>query len=81
MSKIVLRHILEKHFGKHEKIKFAEAEIINLFGANVIDNPDINLTDLGYKPAYLDASEENLLDGQCRFCEMIWYNCICPHDK
>lgn len=30
-----------------------------------------------YKPAYLDQSKDNLIDGKCYFCGRDWANCIC----
>lgn len=35
-----------------------------------------------HKPAYIDASDENLKDGfYCWFCGMGWYNCLCCHEE
>lgn len=43
---------------------------------------DKELSDLGYEPAYLNSNDENLEDGKyCRFCGMIWYNCLCSHNN
>jgi hypothetical protein len=35
-----------------------------------------------YKPACIDASDENLRDDfYCYFCDMVWYNCLCCHEE
>lgn len=80
MSKIILKHILEKHFGKnHPKIEYALIEINSLY-YNPLNN-EVN-GDSIVRPAYEDASKENLdNEGRCRLCGMVWYNCLCAHEN
>lgn len=78
-NKLIVKHILEKHFGKkNPKIEYAMIELEQLANDpldRIMDEP------LGkYKPAYIDASEKNLNEGHCRFCSMVWYNCLCSHE-
>lgn len=78
-NKIYIKHILEKFFGKkNPKIEYAMLELERLFDDPLDKIPSTSLKK--YKPAYIDATEENLNEGHCRLCTMIWYNCLCSHE-
>jgi hypothetical protein len=78
-NKIYVKHILEKHFGKkNPKVEYAMIELEQLANDpldKIVDEPAKE-----YKPAYEDATPENLHNGCCHFCRMVWYNCLCSHD-
>jgi hypothetical protein len=77
-NEIFIRHSLEKFFGKNnEKVEYALMEIMQILNHPLNEIVDEETKE--YKPAYIDASEENLHDGKCRFCGMVWYNCLCSH--
>jgi hypothetical protein len=79
-NKIYIKHILEKHFGKgNPKIEYAIIELENLFNDPLDKIHTVPIKK--YEPAYINASEENLNNGHCRICMMIWYNCLCSHDN
>jgi hypothetical protein len=78
MNTVIAKHILEKHFGKNNpKVEYALIELKQL-----INHPldEVVVADPKSTPAYIDASEENLDDGHCRLCRMVWYSCLCSHD-
>ena len=76
MNTVIAKHILEKHFGKNNpKVEYALVELKQL-----INHPLDVVVEERIKPAYQDASEQNLDEGHCRLCRMVWYNCLCSHN-
>ena len=89
MSKIVLKHVLEKHFGKNnESIKYAIQEIDAIYKNtlnNIVETPENTINseyesaDIFY-PIHNNYSNKNLdKNDYCIYCDMIWYNCLCSH--
>ncbi len=81
----IVRRILEKFFGAdHPKIEYAVGELDMLIddplGKSMQEQLTKNSTKT-YKPAYQNADDDNLVDGCCYHCKMVWYNCLCSHDN
>lgn len=77
MKNLLLQRILKIHFpgASSDQIENAALEIEREF-------PHLNDKSLhDYKPACLDPSDENLIDGCCVYCKLPWYNCSCSDEN